>query len=263
MTTTTGRPQHPTAPTSGRLTGRTCVIAGIGGSIGTAIADRFHAESATVIGIDRRQVDSRFPVVTANLSDESETRDAFSHIGATYGPIHVLYVNAGTVHREDTTLLTTTTEIWRWTFDAVVAPVVLSCRYCVPQMAAGDDASIILTGSFLAGMGAATAQMAFSAAKSAVTQIGRDLGVHLARRKIRVNTLALGPMDTPELREAFDKAGVEQVQRRMARFPLGRTATLAELAASAVYLASGDSGYVTGSVLPIDGGIARAFTIPD
>jgi NAD(P)-dependent dehydrogenase (short-subunit alcohol dehydrogenase family) len=251
------------ASARGRLAGRTSVIVGSGGTIGDAIAARFLVEGARVVGIDRRAVDAPFPVIEADLSNEAEGRAAFARIGSEYGPIHVVYVNAGTVDRADTTLLDTPLEVWQRAFDAIVTPVVLCCRYAVPQMSAKEGGSIILTGSFLAGIGAATAQMAFSAAKAAVTQIGRDLGIHLARRGIRVNTLALGPIETPELRQMFDRIGPEQVQRRMIRVPLGRPATLDELAASAVYLASDESGYMTGSVLPVDGGIPRAYTIPD
>jgi NAD(P)-dependent dehydrogenase (short-subunit alcohol dehydrogenase family) len=136
----------------------------------------------------------------------------------------------------------------------------LSLRRSVHDREQGG--SIILTGSFLAGIGAATAQMAFSASKAAVVQIGRDLGIHLARSGIRVNTLSLGPVETPELRRMFDHIGPEQVARRMSRVPLGRPATLDEVAAAVAYLASDDSGYLTGSVFPVDGGIPAAYTIP-
>jgi NAD(P)-dependent dehydrogenase (short-subunit alcohol dehydrogenase family) len=230
--------------------------------MGTAIADRFGAEGAQVVGIDRAELTADFPVLTADLSNDDEARGVFARIAADYGPIDGLVVNAGTIAHGDTSLLSAPVEVWRQSFDAIVLPAVLSCRYAVPAMDADRGGSIVLVGSFLAGMGSATAQMAFNAAKAAVAQVGQDLGIHLARRNIRVNTVAIGPMDTPELRVMFDLIGPEQVERRMSRFPTGRPATLDELAATVAYLVSADSGYLTGAVLPLDGGISLAYTIP-
>jgi NAD(P)-dependent dehydrogenase (short-subunit alcohol dehydrogenase family) len=243
-----------------RLAGRTCVIAGAGGAIGTAVAARFAGEGAQVIGIDRQPVDAAFPVITADLRIEPETRQAFAHIHGEVGAIDVLYVNVGPLDRDDHGLLQTPHEVWERVFAAVLTPAVLSCKYGVPVMNTGS--SVILTGSFLAGMGAATAQMAFSAAKAAVTQLGRDLGTHLARREIRVNTLALGPVEAPETRAMFERMGEEEARRRFTHIPMARFATLAEVAAAAAYLASADSGYMTGSELPVYGGIRAAYTLP-
>lgn len=244
-----------------RLMGRTCVIAGAGGAIGTAVAARFEGEGAQVIGIDRQPVDATFPIIPADLRIESETQQAFARIHGEVGAIDVLYVNAGPLDRDDHGLLQTPHEVWERVFAAVLTPAVLSCKYGVPVMNTGG--SVILTGSFLAGMGAATAQMAFSAAKAAVTQLGRDLGTHLSRRAIRVNTLALGPVEAPETRAMFERMGEEETRRRFAHIPMERFATLAEVAAAAAYLASADSGYMTGSELPVYGGIRAAYTLPD
>ena len=123
--------------------------------------------------------------------------------------------------------------------------------------------SVINTSSFLAGMGAASAQMAFSAAKAAVAQLSRDLGVNLARTGVRVNALALGPIETPQLAAMFAQIGPEQAARRFTHMPMGRFGTLEELAATVAYLASDDSGFVTASVFPLNGGIPGAFTVAD
>lgn len=247
----------------GRLDGPVCVVAGIGGVIGSAVAERFAAEGASVVGIDRQAVQTRFPVLEADLSDEEATREAFLRIRERYGPLHVLHVNAGPVDREDHSLLVTPSEVWHRVFAAIVMPTVHCCRFGVEQMDKDVGGSVILTGSFLAGMGSATAQMAFNAAKAAVTQIGRDLGMQLARSNIRVNTIALGPVETPEIREMFERIGPEQTARRLRLMPLGRFATLDEVASAAVHLASAESGYTTASVLRLDGGIQRAYTIPE
>lgn len=216
-----------------------------------------------MVGIDKRAVATRFPVVEADLRDADVARAAFLHIQDRHGPIHVLYVNAGPVDRDDHSLLVTPSDVWQRVFTAIVMPAVHCCRYGVEQMDQDAGGSVILTGSFLAGMGSATAQMAFNAAKAAVTQIGHDLGMQLARRNIRVNTVALGPVETPEIREMFERIGPEQTQRRLRLMPMARFASLDEVASAATYLASAESGYMTASVLRLDGGIQGAYTIPE
>lgn len=247
----------------GRLADRVCVVAGAGGVIGQAVGRRFAAEGASVVGIDRRPVSAPYPVFEADLSDEGAAREVFHRIGETTGPVHALYVNAGPVDRDDHSLLVTPSEVWHRVFDAIVMPTVHCCRFGVEQMDEEAGGSVILTGSFLAGMGSATAQMAFNAAKAAVTQVGHDLGIHLARRNIRVNTLALGPVETPEIRELFERIGPDQARRRLRLMPLARFASLDEVASAATYLASDQSGYTTASVLRLDGGIQGAYTIPE
>ena len=121
--------------------------------------------------------------------------------------------------------------------------------------------SVINTASFLAGMGSASAQMAFNAAKAGVEQLSRDLGVYLARRGVRVNSLALGPIETPQLKQTFDRIGPDEAARRFTHMPMGRFGTVLELAATVAYLASDDAGFVTASSFPINGGTPGAFTV--
>ena len=78
-----------------------------------------------------------------------------------------------------------------------------------------------------------------------------------------MNALALGPVETQQLKAAFKRAGSEQAARRFTRLPMGRFATLDELAATAAYMASVDAGFVTASAFPLNGGIPQAFTVPD
>lgn len=246
--------------TGPRLAGRICVIAGAGGAIAGASAARLAAEGATVVGIDRRELALGFPVLVADLTAEDQVREAFAAIVAEYGRVDVLYNNAGPLDGEDHSLLETPAQVWDRVFRANLTPVVLACRYGVPAM--DGVGSVINTGSFLAGMGAATAQMAFSAAKAAVVQVTRDLGTHLARRGVRVNALGLGPVETPQSRDMFARLGPEGSALRFAHIPTGRFATVDEIAGTIAYLASDDSGYLTASVIPVNGGIPGAYTVP-
>lgn len=104
--------------------------------------------------------------------------------------------------------------------------------------------------------------MAFNPAKAGVEQLSRDLGAHLARKNVRANALALGPVKTQQIREAFERAGPQQAARRFTRMPMGRFGTLDELTATAAYLASDDAGFVTATSFPLNGGIPQAFTVP-
>jgi NAD(P)-dependent dehydrogenase (short-subunit alcohol dehydrogenase family) len=122
--------------------------------------------------------------------------------------------------------------------------------------------AVINAASFLADTGAATAPMAFSAAKAAVVQLTRDLGVHLARSGVRVNAVLFGPIETPTQR-AILEASPDTLAGRLIHWPMGRFGTLDEATGTVAFLASDDAGFITGAAIPLDGGITRAFTVPD
>jgi NAD(P)-dependent dehydrogenase (short-subunit alcohol dehydrogenase family) len=245
----------------GRLQGKVAVVAGVGGEIGAAVASRFESEGATVIGVDH-DASAATEGFVAELTDPVSVADLFERISSSHGTIDILYNNAGTQSRDDRALDVTAPEIWKQVFRDVVTPVVLASKYATPLMLE-HGGSIINTGSFLAGMGAATAQMAFSAAKAAVTQLTRDLGVNLAKTGIRVNVIAQGPIETARNAEIFAQLGEEGTRRRLAHVPTGRFSFPDELAAAAVYLASDESSYMTASELPLYGGVRSAYTIAD
>ena len=250
-------------PGYGRLAGKVCVIAGAAGAIGEAVARRLTAEGAIVVGVDRRDHAVGELSLVADLSIEPEVQDAFARIHHETGRIDVIYNNAGLVDPADSSALDTTIETWNRVLAANLTTTWLSCKHGIPYLLRNDPAggSVINTASFLAGMGAASAQMAYSAAKAAVAQLSRDLGTNLARRGVRVNALALGPIETPQLNALFDKAGSEQRSRRFVHMPMGRFGSVDELAGTVAYLASDDAGFVTASVFPINGGIPGAFTV--
>ncbi len=251
--------------TAGRLGGRVCVVAGVGGAIGEAVAHRLQIEGGIVVGIDRNPHAIGELVLTADLADEAHVQAAYERVREAFGRLDVLYNNAGLTDPADRSLLETPLEVWDRVFAANLRTTVLSCRYGIRLMLDSRPVrgSVINTASFLAGMGAASAQMAFSAAKAAVTQLSIDLGVSLARRGVRVNALALGPIATPQLAAMFARLGPEQAARRFTHMPIGRFGSLEELAATAAYLASDDAGFITASSFPINGGIPGAFTVAE
>ena len=250
--------------TPARLTGKVCVIAGAAGVIGEATAERLRREGATVVGVDQKEHSVGALSLNANLTEEAEVERTFAHIYQEFGRIDVLVNNAGLNDPNDHSALDMTRETWERVFAANLTTTFLSCKHGIPYLLRNDppSGSVINTASFLAVMGAATSQMAYSAAKAAVIQRSRDLGTNLARRGVRVNALCLGPIETPQLRLLFDGRPPEDLPKRLIHYPMGPFGTLEELAGTVAYLASDDSGFVTASAFPINGGITSAFTVP-
>ena len=155
-------------------------------------------------------------------------------------------------------------ETWRRVQDANLTSVFLSCKHGIAYLRNTDPSggSVVNAASFLADIGAATAQMAYAAAKAGVVQLSRDLGVHLARSGVRVNAVLFGPVDTAVQRAVFEQ-NPGALDKRLVHWPMGRFGTLAEAAGAIAFLASDDSGFITAAALPLDGGITEAFTVPD
>jgi len=123
------------------------------------------------------------------------------------------------------------------------------------------DIAIINTASFVATMGAATSQIAYTASKGGVLAMSRELGVQFAREGIRVNALSPGPVNTPLLQELFAK-DKERAARRLVHIPMGRFADASEIAGAVAFLASDDSSFITASNFLVDGGISGAYVTP-
>jgi NAD(P)-dependent dehydrogenase (short-subunit alcohol dehydrogenase family) len=250
--------------TSHRLSNRVCVITGAASATGLAVAERLASEGAAVVGIDKREHAVGVRAIQADFTDEDQVRQTFATVKTALGRIDVVYNNMGLNDAADHSILDTPLEVWDRVVAANLTSTYLSCKHAIPHLLANDPpgGSVINAASFLAVMGAATSQMAYSAAKAGVVQLSRDLGVHLARQGVRVNALVLGPIDTPQLRAVFERIGQEEAARRFALMPMGRFGTLEELAGTVAYLASDDAGFVTGSAFPLEGGITGAFTVP-
>lgn len=247
-----------------RLAGRVCLVAGVMGDMGEAVAHRFAVEGGIVVGLDRRDHTLGELSLTVNLADEDSVHRAYARVAERFGRLDVLYNNAGPIDQHDHSAFDTTLVTWNTVIESILTTTWLSCKHAIPLMGKGRSAgSVINTASFLAGMGSSTGQMAFNVAKAGVEQLSRDLGVHLARSNVRVNALALGPVETREMKATFDRIGPEEAKRRFTHMPMGRFGTLEELAATATFLASDDAGFVTASSFPLNGGIPAAFTVPD
>ena len=246
-----------------RLEGRVCVITGARGGIGAATAERFAREGATVVGVDLLPGSPGALALEVDVTDEQQVIDAYDTVRARFGRIDVLFNNAGISPTDDASVLDTSYETWQRVQDVNLKSVFFCCKHGIPHLLANDPpgGSVINTASFVAVMGAATSQIAYTASKGGVLALSRELGVEFARQGVRVNALCPGPVDTPMLQELFAK-DPERAARRLVHLPLGRFARAEEIAAGALFLASDDSSYVTASTFLVDGGLSGAYTTP-
>jgi NAD(P)-dependent dehydrogenase (short-subunit alcohol dehydrogenase family) len=155
---------------------------------------------------------------------------------------------------------TTSEETWDLTMNINAKGVFLGCKYGIPALKRAGGGSIINTASFVAILGAATPQVAYTASKGAVLSLTRELGVILARENISVNALCPGPLRTDLLMKFLNTE--EKKQRRLVHVPMGRFGESEEMAKSALFLACDDSSYVTGTEFMVDGGITAAYVTP-
>jgi NAD(P)-dependent dehydrogenase (short-subunit alcohol dehydrogenase family) len=177
-----------------------------------------------------------------------------------FGKLTVLFNNAGISHADDDDSVTTTEAVWDLTFNINVKGVFLGCKYGIPALRRAGGGSIINTASFVAILGAATPQLAYTSSKGAVLAMSRELACIHARENIRVNALCPGPLRTELLMKYLNTE--EKKQRRLVHIPMGRFGEAAEIAKAALYLASSESSFVTGSEFLVDGGITAAYTTP-
>jgi NAD(P)-dependent dehydrogenase (short-subunit alcohol dehydrogenase family) len=215
-----------------RLEGRVCVVNGAASVLGQAVADRFIREGGTVVGVDVLKHGLGDLALQVDLIDESQVESMYGQVVERFGRLDVIYNNTGLMDRRDQSALLTDLDTWRRVQDANLTSVFLSCKHGIPhlQQTVPAGGSVINAASFLANTGAATAQMSYAAAKAAVVQLSRDLGVHLARSGVRVNAVLFGPIDTPAQRAVFDR-NPGALEKRMVHWPMGRFGTLASVIA--------------------------------
>jgi NAD(P)-dependent dehydrogenase (short-subunit alcohol dehydrogenase family) len=240
---------------SKKLEGKVAVITGGGSGIGLATARRFVAEGAHVFITGRRQAELDDAVtqigrnVTAVRGDVSHLTDLdrlFATVKQRRGHLDVLFANAGV--SDFAPLGEITEEHFDRVFNINVKGVLFTVQKALSLFT--DGGSIILNASIVASKGI-EALSVYSATKAAVRSFARCWTMDLRRRKIRVNTISPGPIETP----AFDKSGKRE--QAVAAVPMGRIGTSDEVANAAVFLASDDSSYVTGIELCVDGGAAQ------
>jgi len=255
----------------GRLDGKVTLITGAGGALGRVAAELFAAEGARVAIVDLTEqselVDTivagggKAITVAADVADMASVEAAVGSCVAAFGGLHVLYNNAAVSLPDDDGPTTTDEMTWNTTMDINVKGVWLCCKAGIPAMLDSGGGSIINVASFVAHVGAATPQLAYTTSKGAVLAMTREIAVEYARRGIRCNALCPGPVLTPLLTTYLSDEA--RRQRRLVHVPMGRFGEPEEIVRGALFLASDDSSYMTGQSLLIDGGITAAYTTPE
>jgi NAD(P)-dependent dehydrogenase (short-subunit alcohol dehydrogenase family) len=253
-----------------RLDGKVALITGGGSGMGKVAAELFVNEGARVVLTDvqddagRATAEAIGDAARYVHADVSQEADAAAMIRATveaFGRLDVLYNNAGVMLPDDGSVTTTDEGIWDTTLAINVKGVAFGCKYGVPAMLANGGGSIINVASFVAWMGAATSQTAYTASKGAVLAMTREIAVEYARQGIRCNALCPGPIETPLLLALLSDDAKKQ--RRFVHIPMGRLGKAEELAKAALFLASDDASFMTGASLIVDGGITAAYVTPE
>jgi NAD(P)-dependent dehydrogenase (short-subunit alcohol dehydrogenase family) len=258
---------------TGRLEGRVALVTGGGGGIGRVAAERFAAEGARVMIADVADDDAEQTatgIVAAGgdaasvHADVSRAADVEAMVAATmdrFGALTVLFNNAGVFLAGDDSVLTTPEEVWDRVIAINLKGVFLGCHYAIPAMLESGGGAIVNMASFVALMGAATPQIAYTASKGGVLAMTREIAVEFARKGIRANALCPGPVETPLLHALLGDES--QWQRRLIHIPVGRFGRADEIANGALFLASDESSFMTGAALVVDGGITAAYTTPE
>jgi NAD(P)-dependent dehydrogenase (short-subunit alcohol dehydrogenase family) len=256
-----------------RLKDKVCLITGGGSGIGKSSCLAFAKEGARVVVVDLKketaeetahEIASNGGTAVAFGADISKAKDAEGMVAfaeKAYGRLDVAFNNAGIFHPKDDSVTNTAEEIWDLVIDVNLKGVFLGCQYEIPALQRAGGGSIINTASFVALVGAAAPQIAYTASKGGVLAMTREIAVEFARQNIRCNALCPGPVETPLLAELLSDPA--RRQRRLVHIPMGRFARPDEMANAALFLASDESSYVNGATFLVDGGITAAYITPE
>ena len=247
----------------GKLEGKIALITGGNSGIGLATAQQFVHEGAYVFITGRRgpelaaavkEIGSNITGVQGDVSNLSDLDRLFAHIKREQGTLDIVFANAGVAQFAPFGEITE--EHYDTLFTINVKGLLFTVQKALPLMP--DGASIILNASIVASKGLPTNSV-YSATKAAVRSFARTWTTDLQARRIRVNAVSPGPIDTPGLHDLVASSGASEQRWQMlaTSVPLGRLGTPTEIAKAVVFLASDDSSDITGTEVFVDGGMAQ------
>ena len=256
-----------------RLQDKVALITGASSGIGRESALLFAQQGASIVVVDVNDASGEQTVsdiqaaggnavyVHADVSKAADCQKMVQQAESKFGKLNVLFNNAGIMHGDDGDSQQTTEHVWDVTMNINLKGVFLGCKFGIPALQRAGGGSVINTASFVALMGAATPQLAYTASKGGVLAMSRELAVIHARENIRVNALCPGPLRTELLMNFLDTEAKQQ--RRLVHVPMGRFGLAKEMAQAALYLASDESSFMTGAEFTVDGGITSAYVTPE
>ncbi|MGH7051450.1 MAG: SDR family NAD(P)-dependent oxidoreductase [Acetobacteraceae bacterium] len=244
---------------SGRLAGKSAVITGAASGIGRATAERFAAEGASLVVNDREAAALNSLVATLNskggkvhpvsgdVSREADVRRLMDVAVQTHGGVDILIANAGLIPEAD--LAAATAELWDRTMATNARGMFLCCKYAAEIMVKRGKGAIVCLSSISAFAGQ-PGQAVYGPSKFVASGLTKHLAIDLAAKGVRVNAVAPGTIATPAVAR-MAKEGIDKVVRL---HPLGRMGRPEEVASAILFLASDEASFITGAVLPVDGG---------
>lgn len=247
-----------------RLENKVALITGAGMGQGRAACLIFAKERAKIVALDIDEVAGKETVELVrqnggeavfchcDVAIEKHVKKAVDAGVAAFGKLNILYNNAGVLWRDrDFEVTRTVEENWNRVMDVNLKGAVWVCKYGIPELVKQNGGSIINIASLSALLGFKRAQDAYTCSKGALISLTRSLAIVYAEKKIRANVIHPGPVDTPMQRE-WD----EETKKAIAEWvPLGRLARPEDIAYCALFLASDESSYITGTEIAVDGGI--------
>ena len=249
-----------------RLADKTALITGAGSGMGRIACQLFAREGASIVALDitedtlRETAASveagggRIVAVTGNVAVAADVERAVAEGVRAFGKLNVLYNNAGIFPDEDQSVTGMDEGVWQRVLDVNLKGVALCCRYGIPELVKAGGGSVINVASFVALVGCTVPQDAYTASKGAVLSLTRSIAVKYGPNGVRANAICPGPILTPMLESLFPSE--EEKMKRLNRIPLGRFGLPEDIVYAALYLASDESAWMTGTEFVVDGGIS-------
>ncbi len=252
-----------------RLANKVALITGSAGGMGKVAAELFAQEGASVVVTDIaaeqgeetarsiRDAGGKAIFVKANVANEDEVKHLVGAAIDAFGRIDVLYNNAGIMPTDDGSVTDITEATWDKIMDVNLKSAFLCCKYTIPHMVKQGKGSIINVASFVALLGCTVPQDAYTVSKGGMLSLTKSLAVQYGRQGVRCNAICPGPIETPMLRVLWTSEEARNL--RLNRIPLGRFGEANDIVYMALYLASDESSWTTGSWLVVDGGITSNY----
>ena len=253
-----------------RLEGKTALITGAGSGMGRLACVMFAREGANVIATDIAQsaLDETAALVEKDgagailplAGDVSNAADVESWVRGgveRFGALHILYNNAGIFPDADKSVIDMDEATYQRTLDVNLKGVMLCCKFGIPEIVRAGGGSVVNVASFVALVGCTVPQDAYTASKGAVLALTKSLAVQFGAQHVRANAICPGPILTPLLADLFPSE--EEKLKRLNRIPLGRFGLPEDIVYAALYLASDESSWMTGTEFVVDGGITANY----